>query len=169
MKSNDRNIVRTAGTRCSLCSRPDRDDLDRDLVLQKKTQTEVAQLVGVDRSSVSRHVKNHLQPQIASEILLGEEFSVMNVVEELDRIYGRRQLAIERAGMAGDARLERDLLNSQQRLLFDVVKAVTQLGEGGLRYLEGLQNRKHAGSGGRVPRGNPGPIGGYPEKEQETG
>ena len=87
MKSNDRNIVRTAGTRCSLCSRPDRDDLDRDLVLQKKTQTEVAQLVGVDRSSVSRHVKNHLQPQIASEILLGEEFSVMNVVEELDRIY----------------------------------------------------------------------------------
>ena len=74
MKSNDRNIVRTAGTRCSLCSRPDRDDLDRDLVLQKKTQTEVAQLVGVDRSSVSRHVKTTCSPRSRRRSFSGRSF-----------------------------------------------------------------------------------------------
>ena len=51
--------------RCSICSRPDGEDLDRDLVLRRRTQAEVALIVGVDRSTVSRHVKNHVLPRLA--------------------------------------------------------------------------------------------------------
>lgn len=75
--------------RCSICSRPDREDLDRDLVLRRRTQAEVALIVGVDRSTVSRHVKNHVLPRLAETVLVETtDVAFGNLVETFERIHG---------------------------------------------------------------------------------
>jgi len=54
------------GRSCAVCNHPRRAELDKALALEKMTAAQVAREVGCNRTSVGRHVKNHLLPAVAS-------------------------------------------------------------------------------------------------------
>jgi predicted transcriptional regulator len=46
---------------CTFCTHKDRQVLERALLQREKTQQEVADILGVHKSSVSRHMRQHTQ------------------------------------------------------------------------------------------------------------
>lgn len=51
----------TLAKQCSFCIHKDRESLERALLEGSKTQQQVANILGVNRSSISRHMKAHTQ------------------------------------------------------------------------------------------------------------
>lgn len=96
--------TRKTGRACTICSHPDREQIDRDLALERKTQAEVARLVGCHRSSVSRHVKNHLLPTVGREVLGDPDLADLDVVSELKGLYARIKRHLDRAEEADNWR-----------------------------------------------------------------
>ncbi len=122
----------TSGTdgasRCSICRHPDREDLDRDLVLRGRTQADVARTVGVDRSAVSRHVKNHVLPTLAETVLLeSTDVALGNIGEAFESIYAEGWRLYHLAVASGDLKLAHALLADQRKLLEVVVRLATQM------------------------------------------
>ena len=109
--------------RCSICSRPDGEDLDRDLVLRRRTQAEVALIVGVDRSTVSRHVKNHVLPRLAETVLVETtDVAFGNLVETFERIHAEYWRLYLMAEAAGDVKLAHSILNDMRKLVEMLVR-----------------------------------------------
>jgi len=114
--------------RCSICRHPDREDLDRDLVLKKRTQSEVAQMVGVDRSTVSRHMKNHVLPTLAEAVMLkSTDVALGNILEAFDMMYAEGWRLYHLALASGDLKLAHSLLVDQRKLLEVVVRYASQM------------------------------------------
>ena len=115
-------------SRCSVCRHADREDLDRDLVLRRRTQADVARIVGVDRSTVSRHVKNHVMPALAEGVILEtKDVALGNLVEAFDTIYGATWSLYERASGAGDLRLAGSLLQDARKVLEIFVRFASKI------------------------------------------
>lgn len=125
-----RTLGRIDASRCSVCRHPDREALDLDLVLRRRSQSEVARLVGLDRSTVSRHVKNHVMPALAEGVIMDtKDVALGNLVEAFDRIYAETWVLYERASMSGDLRLAASLLDSLRRVVEVVVKYASNIGQ----------------------------------------
>ena len=117
-------------SRCSVCRHPNREDLDRALVLKRKTQADVARLVGVDRSAVSRHVRNHVMPALAQGVMMdAKDVAIGNIVEAFDRTYGQTQVLYEMAMASGDLRLAATVLDQQRRILEIVVRHASKMNQ----------------------------------------
>ena len=55
--------------------------------MKRRSQSEVARLVGVDRSTVSRHVKNHVMPKLAEIVLIEtKDVAVGTIIDEFSRV-----------------------------------------------------------------------------------
>lgn len=125
--------------RCSICRRPDREDLDRDLVLRRRTQAEVALIVGVDRSTVSRHVKNHVLPRLAEAVLVETtDVAFGNLVEIFERIHAEYWRLYFMAEAAGDVKLAHSILNDIRKLVEVLVRYAPKMKGANLQDLIGL-------------------------------
>ena len=134
MTRTNYTLGRIGASGCSVCRHPDREDLDRSLVLKRRTQAEVARIVGVDRSTVSRHVKNHVMPTLAQGVLMEtKDVATGNIAEAFDRTYGQTQEVYERASAKGDLRLAATMLDQQRRILEVVVKYASAMGHATLQ------------------------------------
>jgi hypothetical protein len=130
MSKNEYALGRKDASRCSVCRHPDREGLDRSLVLKRRTQVEVARIVGVDRSTVSRHVSNHVMPTLAQGVMMDtKDVAIGNVVEAFDRTYGQTQVLYDRAMAGGDLRLAATMLDQQRRILETVVRYASKMGQ----------------------------------------
>ena len=50
--------------RCTICTHPQREEIDRLIIEGKKPYTEIARLFGVHESAIRRHKKVHLAPKL---------------------------------------------------------------------------------------------------------
>ena len=126
-------------SRCSICRRPDREDLDRDLVLRRRTQAEVALIVGVDRSTVSRHVKNHVLPRLAETVLVETtDVAFGNLVETFERIHAEYWRLYFMAEAAGDVKLAHSILNDIRKLVEVLVRYAPKMKGANLQDLIGV-------------------------------
>jgi hypothetical protein len=138
MSNTNQTLAPIDVSRCSVCRHPDREELDRSLVLKRKTQTEVARIVGVDRSTVSRHVKNHTMPALAQGVMMDtKDVAIGNVVEAFDRTYGQTQVIYEMAATGGDLRLAATMLDQQRRILESVIKYASKMGQATMQDIIG--------------------------------
>ncbi len=138
MSNTNQTLAPIDVSRCSVCRHPDREELDRSLVLRRRTQAEVARIVGVDRSTVSRHVSNHVMPTLAQGVMMEtKDVAIGNVVEAFDRTYGQTQVLYERAMAGGDLRLAATMLDQQRRILETVVRYASKMGQSSLQDVIG--------------------------------
>ena len=130
MSSTNHTLGRIDASRCSVCRHPDREELDKALVLKRMTQSDVARRVGVDRSTVSRHIKNHLMPTLASGVLMEtKDVAIGSIAEAFDHNYAQSQVLYERAVESGDLRLAATLLDHQRRVLEIIVRYASKMGQ----------------------------------------
>ena len=123
MNRTNYTLERFDASRCSVCRHPDREAIDRDLVLKRRSQSEVARLVGVDRSTVSRHVKNHVMPKLAESVLIEtKDVALGTIIDEFSRVYAESWVTYERANVSGDLRIAASVLDQQRRLLEVMVR-----------------------------------------------
>jgi hypothetical protein len=134
MNRNSLPSRRSTDSRCAVCNHPDREAIDRDLMLGVRSQAEIAELVGVHASSVSRHYRRHAQPQLAmafatetSGIALGD------LVAEHDRLHGISLEVLVRALADGDLRLARDMIAEIRKLLVVITDLQKAIGAGTIR------------------------------------
>ena len=138
MSHTNRTLGRVDAPRCSICRHPDREDFDRALVLKRVTQADVARRVGVDRSTVSRHVKNHVLPNLVQTVILEtKEVAIGNIAEAIDRTYGETQEVYERAMAEGDLRLAAQMLDQQRRIYDVIMRYSSKMGHATLQDLVG--------------------------------
>jgi hypothetical protein len=138
MSNTNHTLARIDTSRCSVCRHPDREGLDRSLVLKRRTQAEVARVVGVDRSTVSRHVSNHVMPTLAQGVMMEtKDVAIGNVVEAFDRTHGQTQVLYERAMAGGDLRLAATMLDQQRRILETVVRYASKMGQATMQDIIG--------------------------------
>ena len=89
--------------RCNVCRHPQCNEFDEALALGKMTQAEVAEAIGVDQASVSRHFKNHVTPQVKQELMLADASDV-GVLQQLQTLASRMAAHLEEAETAKDKR-----------------------------------------------------------------
>ena len=133
MTRNNPTSGRSQESRCSVCRHPDRDAIDRDLTLGVRTQADVARLVGVHPSTVSRHYRNHAQPRLATSMATDTNKIVLgNVIAEHDRLHGIELEILARALAGGDLRLARDMVAEIRKLLVVITDLQKAIGAGKL-------------------------------------
>lgn len=78
-------------TRCAVCNHPKREAFEKALALERTTAAEVARTVGCNRSAVTRHLKNHLLPELRQSYQANAEPDLKNidVLAEMKELYGR--------------------------------------------------------------------------------
>lgn len=91
---------RSGGPQCSVCSHPQRAEYDRALLLETRTQADVAREIGCHRSSVSRHVSNHLLPEASAQLAESDDMAGLDIIEELEELYTCMKHHLERAEAA---------------------------------------------------------------------
>ena len=98
----------------------------------------MAREVGVNRSTVTRHVQNHLMPKLAHDMAADASFTVGNIIVEVDRVYSTTWRLLEGALATGDWRMARDMIGEQRKLLDMILRQADRLGERGLQGLRAL-------------------------------
>ena len=107
--------------------------IDRDLTLGTRTQADIAELVDVHPSTVSRHYRNHAQPRLAMSIATDTSNIVLgNVIAEHDRLLGIALEILARALAGGDLRLARDMVAEIRKLLVVITDLQKAIGAGTL-------------------------------------
>jgi hypothetical protein len=120
---------------CSICSHPRRDEIDRDLVMGRRTQSEVARQIGCHQTSVSRHVRNHLLPRVHRQALSDTDLADFDVLTELKQLYIQMKNHLQRAEEADNWHAIRALHSEARRDLELLAKLVGQLDEGAVANL----------------------------------
>jgi len=91
---------------CAFCIHKDRGKLEKALLERKKTQEEVASIIGVSRSRISEHLSNHLKKDVREAIAKKEGIqSGLNVTKQLMEINKVARVIIKEALDQGDGRL----------------------------------------------------------------
>lgn len=121
MNRNNSPASRSKQSRCAICSRPDRDVIDSDLILGIRSQVEVAKVVGVHPSTVSRHVQRHAQPRMAMLVATGaSDIAIGNLAAEHEWLYRTTREVLMRAVADDDRRLTRDMIGECRRQLVEM-------------------------------------------------
>lgn len=91
-------------TRCAVCNHPEREAFEKDLALDRTTAAEVARRVGCNRSTVTRHLKNHLLPELRESYQASAEPELkhLDVLAEMKELYGRMKQHLAHAEAAKD-------------------------------------------------------------------
>lgn len=80
--------------RCTACSHPKRDALNKDLLEAKTTLAEIAQRYGLTKSSLDRHKANHLK---VSTQALNEQRNALTIIGYAHTLYERACAVLDRA------------------------------------------------------------------------
>ena len=117
---------------CRFCNHADRQSLEKGILQQTITQQGVADILGVNRSSVSRHMRDHVQKAVAEAISQDKELEDgLNVTRQLIEINQAAREILSEARAKGDnymalaaiARVEKQL-ELQAKLLGDIATGI---------------------------------------------
>lgn len=91
---------------CAFCIHKDRGKLEKALLERKKTQEEIASIIGVSRSRISEHLSKHLKKDVREAIAKKEGIeSGLNTAKQLLEINKVARLIIRDALQERDGRL----------------------------------------------------------------
>jgi hypothetical protein len=138
MNRNIPLVGRSNPSRCTLCNHPDRDDIDRDLAHGIRSQAEIAELVGIHPSAVSRHYNNHARPRLAmvGAVDVGDT-PVGDLVAEHDRLYRITIGVLTQALARDDLRLARDMIAEIRKQLAGTTELQKAVEAGRIRDANG--------------------------------
>lgn len=117
---------------CAFCTHKDRQKLEESLITHTKTQAEVAGILGIDQSRVSRHMSQHVSRAVAEAISQDQELEDgLNVTRQLIEINRAAREILSEARSKGDnymalaaiARVEKQL-ELQAKLLGDIATGI---------------------------------------------
>jgi len=117
---------------CIFCTHSDRQSLEDALLRHEITQQRAADILGVNRSSVSRHMRDHVQKAVAEAISQDKDLEDgLNVTRQLIEINRESRAILSEARAKGDnylalgaiARVEKQL-ELQARLLGDIATGI---------------------------------------------
>lgn len=132
-KRNKKRVGATKGHKvgrtCLVCDNPKRDEYDQALALGKMTPAQVARKISVHRSSVTRHMKNHLLPQVRADVEEDPTLGQVNILDELRNLYRRMRLHLERAEKADNWQAIRGFHSEARQDLELLAKLLGQLDE----------------------------------------
>ncbi len=91
-------------TRCAVCNHRKRESFEKALVLERTTAADVARTIGCNRSTVTRHLRNHLIPEMRHSYLANAEPELKNidVLVEMTELYRRMKTHLASAEEAED-------------------------------------------------------------------
>lgn len=124
--------VVTLAKQCSFCIYHDRESLERAALNKEITQQEIADILGVNRSNVSRHMREHVKKAVAEAIFHDKELEDgLNVTKQLIEINQAAREILSEARKKKDnylalsaiARVEKQL-ELQAKLLGDIATGV---------------------------------------------
>ena len=131
MTTSNSHLATVSPRRCVVCEHEDRDTIDRDLIRKRRTQADIARQLGVNRSTISRHFKNHVLPTLASTMISAPaEVSIGSLIDEFDYHYGVNRQIQERALARDDLGLVLRAGAEQRRLLEVLLKHGEKMGAG---------------------------------------
>lgn len=103
---------------CKFCHSPQRAFLEEAISTGAISQTDAAQRLNCDKSSVTRHIQNHLTPAIQQAIKDDHENALaLNVVDALTSSHGKTLEILETAMSNGDVKSALDALRTEVQQL----------------------------------------------------
>lgn len=91
---------------CKFCRSPDREKLERALIRDEISQVEVARILSIDQSNVSRHIDNHVKKQVREAVKQDQSLAEgLNVTEQLRDINKEARTILDKAKKSGDHKL----------------------------------------------------------------
>lgn len=82
------------GQRCTVCTHPKRDAINRELLDARRSQAQISESYGVSTSSIDRHKANHLK---VSPGLVSEAKNALTIVGYAQDLYERACTVLSRA------------------------------------------------------------------------
>jgi len=145
MTTSNSHLATVPPRRCVVCENEDRDAIDRDLIRKRRTQADIARQLGVNRSTISRHFKNHVLPALASAMISAPgDVSIGTMITEFDDLYGSNRQIREMAFARDDLRLAKDVNVEQRRLLEVLLKQGDKIGAGSVSDAIGIDRAQWA-------------------------
>ena len=89
--------------RCSICSSPHRDAVDRALIDGQMSMREIAARWGFSRAAVQRHHANHLPAALVRAKDIKEEIRADGLLGQVKSLRDRADAILKRAETSGDA------------------------------------------------------------------
>lgn len=145
MTTSNSHLATVPPRRCVVCENEDRDAIDRDLIRKRRTQADIARQLGVNRSTISRHYRNHVLPAVASAMISAPgDVSIGTMITEFDDLYGSNRQIREMAFARDDLRLAKDMNVEQRRLLEVLLKQGDKIGAGSVSDAIGIDRERWA-------------------------
>lgn len=145
MTTSNSHLATVPPRQCVVRENEDRDAIDRDLIQKRRTQADIARQLGVNRSTISRHYKNHVLPALASAMIPSpSDVSIGSVLAELDDIYGSNRQIREMAIAEHNLRLAKDVNGEQRKLIELVLKHGEKIGAGSVSDAIGIDRDQWA-------------------------
>jgi AcrR family transcriptional regulator len=145
MTTSNSHLATVSPRRCVVCENEDREAIDRDLILKRRTQADIARQLGVNRSTVSRHYRDHVLPAVASAMISAPgDVSIGTMIAEFDDLYGSNRQIREMAFARDDLRLAKDMNVEQRRLLEVLLKHGDKIGAGSVSDAVGVDRDRWA-------------------------
>jgi hypothetical protein len=89
---------------CKVCARPDRHEIDSDLVQKRTTPMAVSRSTGISRAAVNRHATNHLPKMLATLATRVDALEADQILSQIISLYERGLKALDDAeSMSHDA------------------------------------------------------------------
>jgi len=128
MTTSNSHLATVPPRRCVVCENEDRDAIDRE-----------------NRSTISRHFKNHVLPALASAMISAPgDVSIGTMITEFDDLYGSNRQIREMAFARDDLRLAKDVNVEQRRLLEVLLKQGDKIGAGSVSDAIGIDRAQWA-------------------------
>jgi hypothetical protein len=145
MTTSNSHLAILSPPQCVVCGHEDRDAIGEDLIRKRRTQADVARQLDVDRSTISRHFKNHVLPALASAMISSSgDVSIGSVLAELDEVYGSNRQIREMTIAEHNLRLAKDVNDEQHRLLEVLLKHGEKIGAGSVSDVIGIDRARWA-------------------------
>lgn len=112
---------------CKFCQSPQRAFLETAIATRQITKEDAAQRLNVDRSSISRHLDNHLTKAVVEQIKEDHDAAhALNVIEALTTSHGTTLEILATAMSNGDPKTALDALRTEVKQLKLVAQVTGQ-------------------------------------------
>lgn len=114
---------------CKLCSYNDRFQIERDILTGALSMRNAAKLIGINQSSVQRHMKNHTQDKVQEIAQKTEKLQIretLNVVDSLNESHDRVIKLFNESIKDGDRRAALLAIEAETRQLSLIAKVTGQ-------------------------------------------